>query len=66
MTTDPKAAFAVRATEIEQHLAQLQTAITERREDTEGRDVDWADVGDLAEIASQLENTVRFATGAAQ
>jgi hypothetical protein len=59
-----KAAYTARRTEIATMIAQLQDALKADDERLAGREPNWADAGDMAEIARNLEAAVRFATGA--
>lgn len=60
---DAQVAYTANMDAIADLIADLQDALASNEAMTAGL-VNWADAGNLAEIKSQLADTVRFATGA--
>lgn len=58
---DATQAFIEHADLIRQHIATLSAKLQERIDET--RSPDWADVGDLAHVSSDLADIVAFVIG---
>ena len=58
---DATAAFIEHVTLIRAHLATVAAKLEERVDET--RTPDWADVGDLAHVSSELADVVAFVNG---
>jgi len=58
---DATQAFIEHVELIRSHLATIETRLQERIDET--RTPDWADVGDLAHVSSELGDVVAFVNG---